>query len=435
MSLTISNGGNAIKNWHAIYNMGDYTMTYRTGQGNDHFTFKTASLNLPKVITRQWVMRQIGEDPIIKFNDERIVSSLDYTDMVTKLFAYGRVIVIPYVDDFGEFRYYCISNFSNITYALNSGRLESLMIESGMRTEYYEYQLMLPQNQMLYRTVKKETEDQDSPIVSWTDWEPVLLEPFYLELRLNADRYPIPIWGNAVDLIEDVNIAHHELMVSMNLQRPIILVPNDASSGLTGVNMNAPFFLSEIHRAMRSHPNIPDEYTDIKQFGGNFSPKPYIDSINYMLAQIGVICGLGKTALSFSDTANRNNSRVTATEIMFNTNDEYISQTMLNKITAKAIKILEASRLSYEHNTTIEVNDLEVKIQDNLQNEKASFNMMLLEDHNKGLISDDFYLQQRYPDFDINDIKTTVQEVSQEVEVSGEINEQPLGETLTPQAM
>lgn len=415
-----------LRPWWYIYNQGDFTLTYRTGIGSDVFTFKTASLSLPKLITQAWVTRQLGEEPKVIYKD-REIKNLDYYDMIQKLFGLGRVIVMPYIDDWGEFRYYTLGNFTANNIALRLGRIEWLESPLSIQNEYYQYQLMMPQNQIMRRKV---TKNDNQELLTWTEWEPLLLEPFYLELPLTIDRHPIPIWGQAVDLIEDANIAHHEMMVAMNLQRPIILVPDPGNGPLTSSvdsqGRQIPFLLNESQRAIQSNPALPEEYTEVKQFGGNYSPKPYVDTLNYLLSQIGVLCGLGKTALSFTDMNSRSNSRVTATEIVYAENDAFITQRMMAKHTSKAIALLEAARLSWEEKRSVDPSEVIVQIQDNLHDDTKEFNAMLAEDFDKGVISKDFYLRNRYPEFTIEEMTKGI-EVPNTLEVK-EIKEEPLEE-------
>lgn len=401
--------------WQNIYNMGDKTTTFNTRGGK--FSFKSASLQLPKLITRSWVVRMLGEHPKLTFNNEIIHSDIDYTDMITKLFAYGKIIVVPYINDFNEFKYYCIHNFNNLDVVLLSGAITQLTIPT-MSNQYYQYQLDLPSNRMLVREVIEDEEKLMRPI---SEWEPTVLTPFYLELNINADRYPVPIWGNAVDLIEDANIAHHELMIAMNLQRPIVLIPDTVGgAGLhsdTNTGIEAPYFLSEHMRAISTISGLDQDLQMIKQIGGNFDPKPYVDSLNYMLSQIGVLCGLGKDALNFKEQGGTSNSRVTATEIVYAQNDAYVNSNMVKRIVAKAIAILESAKLSYDKGQEIDYRLIDVFVQDNLADNKQEFNAMLSEDYRLGVISKEFYLSQRYPEFNINDIinKEITNEVSNEL--------------------
>jgi len=403
------------QNWRWLYYLGTRKTDFRRLDGTMS-SFTTASLNLPKMITRMWVTRQIGESPLIKHGDDVLDNVPCIEDMIMKLYAFGRIIVVPFINDFGDFEYFTLSNLATLDYTLVSGRLTELVYKAEALNEYYQYQLQSSVGPMIRRgTYEDET---FNPI---EDWQPLLLEPFYAELKINADKYAIPIWGNAYHLIEDVNTAHHEMMLAMNLLRPIVTVPQRVASGSLRHNEQSGegAIFSDNMRILQSVPNLPEDYSKLDYFGGTFDPQPYTRTINYMLSQIGVLCGLGREALTFeSDQSIRMNSR-TATEVLYSQNDVYISQNMLNRTTKLAVTKLMREYAKFNN---IDPDEIEVTIQDNIIDDEKTRMNMLMEDYQNGSISREFYLSQRYPDENVEDIintrDTEVTETSNDVEIN-----------------
>lgn len=385
-------------NWYRLYNIGTLSTDFALLDG--HFDkFTTASLNLPKMITNMWVTRQIGEKPIIKLNDEHQEVPIDFKDMITKLYAYGKVIVVPYVNSFNEFHYVALTNLTQIDYTVLDGRLVRLLFKVESMSEYFLYQL----DPEFGLRQQRGTVDNSGVFQAITDWEPSLLQPFYLELNINAYKYPIPIWGNAVHLIEDANQTHHEMMLAMNLLRPIVSVPPTLEVNSYRKDEEVkPAILHKNMRLFSYNPALSDDYNKLDYFGGTFNPEPYTKAMNYILSQIGILCGLGREALVFDPNTNSaaRNPR-TATEVLMSQNDIYINQNFLSEVTKDAI-----FKLVKEYYTFININtdELEVIIQDNILDDEAKFMNMLFEDYQLGVISKEFYLSKRYPDYKPEDI-------------------------------
>lgn len=402
-------------NWNSIYTQGTYKSSF-LGGGGKLLEFKSATLNLPKLISRIWTIKQVSELPMIKINDvdvDEIFNQAVLKDIavpINKLLALGTIFVVPYVNTRNELTYETIAQDDNITalshYSIDDElvflkytRSEKLFIDNEVVIKQVTTHHYMADNvyycQRYYEENNKRyyLDDMDGKQPISND----KMLPFKVELRINADAYGLPIYANAVNLIEDCNKTYHEMINAMELLRPIVAIPQSLASSSERNNDDVAM-ISNYHRVFAIIPGMDASETDWKYFGGNFNPNGYIEALNNQLSDVSIQCGFGRKYLSYD----KQDGMKTATEVIFSQNDMFVSQLMINQTMALLIKRLISSFYYLRFKTFNE--EIDVVFEDSVYNSETEYFKCLEFDVMNGLISKEFYLKERYPNQNIEDI-------------------------------
>ncbi|MFV0395337.1 MAG: hypothetical protein ACK5LC_13240, partial [Coprobacillaceae bacterium] len=304
--------------WFDMYSMATMCSQFLTG-GGTLVDFKTATLNLPKTISRIWTVKQVSELPAIKINEKEYSEVLgkdmlsDIAVPVNKLLALGTMFIIPMMNKKEEIVYDVIVDDDSITYLdyyceddelkyliyVRSERIMGIDNKSKMVNMRYEHYIDSSKvyrfEQYYYDNKKIYVNDNDGIKPISND----MMLPFKVDLRINADGYGMPIWANACNLIEDCNKTYHEMMNSMELLRPVVGIP----SGLTTASGRGNEDIRTISKYNRMFAVIPglDELKDWQYFGGTYDPAPYINTLNAQLSDVSLQCGFGRRYLSYDE--------------------------------------------------------------------------------------------------------------------------------------
>jgi len=403
-------------NWLKVYESEEvFTESY--GGGGRLFKFKTSSLRLPKLITRIWTTRMIGEEPTIKENNTEIDNAEILTNIetaVNDLFAFGTTFIVPFLDYRNEYSYKSIPIQNINKYFAKDGNLEYLeytetqqVMENGtirnvavksihnlVNNSYFFKQFYESANGIVY--VNRNTGEQ--PITSG------YMLPTIVELNVNEDSIGEPIYINATGLICDADKVYHEMINTMDLLRPIVAVPQSLTDDTPrDENGNEIVVLSGTSRLFSKIQGVTEGENKIDYFGGNFNPEPYIKALNLVLNEISKQVGLGHRYLTFDkETGIR-----TATEVIANQSDLFINQLLLNQSIERLIKAIAKGYLALTQNKYRNVdptNVISVEFKDSVFNSEIEYREQLRKDVLTGIISNEFYLKETYKVEDVSEM-------------------------------
>ena len=383
-----------------LYNQKEFERMYVNGFGE--YTFTSGTLQLPKLITRIWVNKLIGEPPIVKLNNE-IISNIDYNRLILPLLAYGTVFVIPYINSKNEFDFTVLNEKEISQYLITDDDLVYLRfnkkfeyIENGnKKTDTVEYVYEMEDGICVHTRINKNkniyVDGYNKTKISNN------MFPFCEQLRINADDIGSPIWWNASGLIMDCYKVFHDIMLNTDIQRPvnaipIFLTPRTDTDELKLHARNSQF----------THISTNDENQSWQTFGGNYNPSPYIQSMDIILNQISLLCGLGSKYLSFDRTQN---AVRTAREVSLNQNDLFINVNMIRQTVDNILEKLVARYSLLVHNKEDNLN-IEIIFEDGIFTSQEEYRQQLILDFNNGAITKEFYLSEIYPDVDFSEFET-----------------------------
>jgi hypothetical protein len=364
-----------------MYNLGTLRHGYVVGN-NEYNEFVSATLNLPKTITKIWLYRQIGEAPIITYQDKPLdLDLIPYQEVVAQGLAYGKLIVIPYMDMLEQV-HLDIRTVDEVQ-ELNerSGRIMFLKYAHGEDLITYTYN---PETKSYTMT----EEEEDGKIMVVDNIQP---EPFIISLRSIDSRFSRPVWSDGYHLIEDCNKTYHEMMNAQELLRPVVGIPQRLIDSGSRRGEEYPHSLSAMSRIFTVIPGLSDTL-DWNYFGGNFNPQPYITTLNMQLANLGQLVGLGKQYLKYESKAPE---RRTAAEVEYSMNDVFIFHKFLSKQVRDWIRLVTI-QVYKAYGQDLNVQELEVEMQDAIGVDMNEESRKLEFDLKQGVIDTEFYLKERY---------------------------------------
>ena len=401
--------------WYDMYSQATLKQKFLAG-GGKVIEFKAATLNLPKTISRIWTVKQISELPAVKINgveyeevfNQAILKNIDVP--VNKLLALGSIFVVPYLNKKGQVIYDVIADDDTINYLdyyiqdeelqyLIYVKSEKVMFEGqpkmvNMKYEHYikDGVYYFKQYYTINSTYYVNSNDGTIPISN----EKML--PFKVDLRINADSVGTPIWANAANMIEDCNKTYFEMMNAMELLRPVVGIPQ-ALAGSSARSNDEITAMSDYHRLFMVVPGL-EGLNEWKYFGGTYDPTPYIATLNAQLSDVSMQCGFGRKYLSYDEAGGLR----TAKEVVFSQNDTFINQLMINQVIEYLIKRLMISSYHLLNNLFLEDEQVEVIFEDSVFNTREEYMAQLEFDRSLGVINNEFYLQERYPQEKVEDI-------------------------------
>ena len=405
------------KTWFQKYSDGTYCSKFLTGAGS-HVNFKTASLNLPKTISRIWTVKQVSELPSVKINnklqDEMFEQDLlkDIAVPVNKLLALGTIFVIPTLnqklgitydvivedDSIIELDYFIEDDeLLYLTYA----RTEKIMLDGKPQETKVVYRHYIQDN-VYYFEQYFEKDNNKIYLNDHDGSKPISNDrmlPFKIDLRINADSIAMPIWANASTLIDDCNKTYHEMMNEMELQRSIVGIPQSLVSQSDRTNKDV-LTMSEYHRVFAIIPGLDGEMNDWKYFGGNFDPKPYIETLNMQLCDVSIQCGFDRKYLAYTSDGGAK----TAKEVIFSKHDTFVNQNMINQTMETLLKRLFISCYYLKFGEFPKDEIIEIEFEDSVFNSRDEYMQQLEVDYMNGAITREFYLRERYPQENIDEI-------------------------------
>ena len=383
-----------------LYNQKEYNRVYVNGYGE--YTFTSGTLQLPKLITRIWVNKLVGEQPVVKLNNE-VITNIDYNRLILPLLAYGTVFVIPYINSKNEFDFTVLNEKEVSQYLITDDDLVYLRfnkkfeyIENGnKKADTFEYIYEIEDGICVHTRINK---NRNTYVDGYNKTKiSNNMFPFCEQLKINADDVGSPIWWNASGLIMDCYKVFHDIMLNTDIQRPInaipvFLDPRNDSGELKFHARNSQF----------THVSTNDEKQTWQTFGGNYNPNPYIQSMDIILNQISLLCGLGSKYLSFDRTQN---AVRTAREVSLNQNDLFINVNMIRQTVDNVLEKLVSRYSLLVHNKEDNLN-IEIIFEDGIFTSQEEYRQQLILDFNNGAISKEFYLSEIYPDVDFSEFGT-----------------------------
>ena len=336
--------------WHEYFTEEERELSYLVGDG-EYKTFCTATLGIPKLITRTHATKQIGEKPNVT------VEGADYTDkfednsrLINTFFGYGTIFVFPFINGLGELDIEIIKyddKYKNLTYVEENNRLvlveynvsKLLKIDDKAETKtvYYKHYLKddayylvvyyKDQNRKVYLRDNSGIEYNESTIRA--KGGKMLITKH--ELKLNSTEHGKPIYAEGINLIRDADKTYNEMLNSMELLRPIVGIPSKLVGNTVrdqAKKANSPIFMSEYSRLFAVIPGLEEELSSWQYFGGTYSPTSYIETLNVILDLVSKKTGLGARYLSYDM---QQGGLRTAKEVVFSQNEAFINQSLLNQ--------------------------------------------------------------------------------------------------------
>lgn len=375
---------------------------------------QTATLKIPMLVSRMWSVKQIGELPDISIYDQDINEVFgedvlkDIFKPVNALMGLGRVFLVPYLTNKDQLKYdIVIEEKDNVVYfekddellMLNYNRKEKIMVAGKITTEtvfynhyidndvYYFKKYYLSKGKIVYLDDK----DGSLPISK----EGMML-PFKIDLSLTFEDKGIPVWANAYRQIQDAYDAYTEMLSVMQRLTPIVGIPSALKSEREKVTS-----LSGYSKMFALVPSLSDSM-EWKYFGGGYSPEPYIKHIDFILNNVSLHCGLGNRTLSYDQVTG---VLKTATEVVFSNNDLMINQSLINQTVNDMLARLMKSYYYMINEQWLDDNDINITFEDAVFNTKEAYQEQLKNDIIQKNISTEFYLQEMYPNQNIEEIK------------------------------
>lgn len=409
-------------NWFKEYNKGEFETSYLNADGQLCVN-KTATLKLPKLITRIWTVKQVGELPDVTLNGKPLDDSglnskplEDIGEAISTLFGLGKCFIVPFEKSNGTMGYDIIHNWNvdGLTYfeedeklvSLKYSRNEDFLEGEKVKSETVNYTHKLVKGYYyLYKHVYRNNtkvilHDETSPISEGR------MLPFELKLKINHDCSGVPVWANAIEQIYDADKANNEMHDVMERLKPIVGIP----SGLMEESMRSDGSkvrtLSQYHKMFAIIPGLNDNQ-EWKYFGGGFDPDPYIKLIDFTLNNISEHSGLGHRALSYDRATGQIK---TATEVVFSNNDVMVNQSMLNQTSEELVKGLV--EVAYYIENKEWPKSIEVTFNDAVFDNKADYYEQLKYDMAQGNISLEFYLGEIYKDQTADEIRGSNEGIS-----------------------
>lgn len=367
--------------------------------------FKTACLRLPWIIAKLWSNKLIGELPNIfydtvtdsevkpsKEDKKRIPYEIDIADILIECLEAGKVCFIPkYVDEKyfidivpeSAYEYVESENGTLIHFEYTRSNVK-ILVEGVPKTVTIKTVYFIDENSnaCMYEVYSGEVINTTEPTVIGTVLPPKIV-------RLHGGS---PIWINAAMMIKDANNTYTEMMYDMELSRKLLALPDRFINKGSKNPRDTMLGISDTHRAVRAMPmgTDKDEKAGAPQwFEGNYSPEPFIDTLNFQLHLISLNCYFGSRYLSYDKDSNK----ITATEVTSTDNDLYINRQSL-------LKYVE---VMYVH--TVEVFDMltgkperQVIVEhgDSIFDNEDKRNNQLSMDASVGLVNKRKYLMERY---------------------------------------
>ena len=379
-------------NMSDLYDLTDIKITYDTKLGSREFLSST--LNLPRLITRIWVNKLLGEKPYVAINEEKV--DLDLTPAVSPLLAYGTVIYVPFLNSLGEFKYYTLKKQDckvlfeedEVLKYLEFEIAKDKLVNGNIQVEYITYKYTFENNICLHSRYSKDTVYYDNVKIS------DFMLPFVYRLTLNADNIGTPVWWNAKDSIIDTYYTYSEMMFNIEIQRPI----NAIATNLTLSALEEEQIRMATTRQFTYVPRDIDTGTpDWQTFGGDFNPAPYLKLIDTNLHIISLNSYLGSKYLSFDKATN---VAKTAREVTYSQNDLYISVALVQQTLEQLLQqLLKRYALLKLNNANA---DIKISFEDGVFESPAEMRQQMSLDVNAGLISREFYISKIYKNEDID---------------------------------
>lgn len=343
--------------WHEYFIEEERELSYFSGDG-EYNTFRTATLGIPRLITRTHATKQICEKPIVTVDDTDYTDNfLDNSRLINTFFAYGTIFVFPFVNGLGELDIEIIKyddKYKNLTYVEENNRLvlveynvsKLLKINDNVETKtvYYKHYLKddayylvayyKDQNRKIYLKDNSGEEYNESTVRA--KGGKMLITKH--ELRLNSTEHGKPIYAEAIKLIRDADKTYNEMMNSMQLLRPVVGIPSKLVGSTVrdqAKKANSPIFMSEYSRLFAVIPGLEGELSNWQYFGGTYSPSSYIETLNVILDLVSKKTGLGARYLSYDM---QQGGLRTAKEVIYSQNESFINQSLLNQSVELLIK-------------------------------------------------------------------------------------------------
>lgn len=376
----------ALELYKSMYNMGTLRHGYMGGN-SELQEFSSATLNLPKTITKIWLYRLVGETPSITYGDEPLdLDKIPYIKLISQGLAYGKIVVIPYLNTIGEYQIEIRTMDEIKELSERNGRIYYLNYKTNETDNTYIYN----RDNDSYQYIQKDNFHETADIVI----DNVKPQPFICNLESTDSRTARPVWSDGYHLIEDCNKTYHEMMNAMELLRPIVGIPQSLTRDKDRRGGNIPYSMSSLNRMFAVIPGLEGDQLNWNYFGGTFDPEPYVKTLNMQLANLGQAVGLGKTYLKYEDKAPE---RRTATEVEFSMNDVFIYQKLLAKqIESWVIQLVAQMFEAYSINYNMEL--IGIEFEDSIHNSATEDTRQLEFDLVNEVIQPEFYLKQRYPE-------------------------------------
>lgn len=338
--------------WHKYYTQEEREISYMVGTG-DKASFCTATLGIPRLITKTLATKQIGELPIVTVNKTDYSEKFkDNSALINTFFGYGTIFVFPFIDGLGNLDIEIIKyddDYNDLMYVEENGRLvmvtynknETLAIDKEplVKTVYYKH--YLENDAYFFLKYYKDTNDRTIYLEGHDGKQPTCKGGKMLitkqQLRLNSVEKGVPVYAEAIKLIQDADRTYTEMLNAMDLLRPIVGIPH-ALIGNTvrdaALEANEPIVMSEYSRLFAVIPGMKESELDWKYFGGTYDPKSYIETLNIVLDLVSKKSGLGARYLSYD---NQQGGLRTAKEVVYSQNEAFINQALLNQSVEQVI--------------------------------------------------------------------------------------------------
>lgn len=400
-------------NYFALYDLESYEFSYTTTDGVTECT-TTGTFKLPILISKMWATKLLGESPAIKIKGTEVNESFDqdiisqFMEGVEGIMGIGRIFVNPYMNKNGELNYdIIIEDRDNVKFYEENDELlylkytkSELMIEDGqIRSKSVVYEHTFENGAYFLRKYVVGTDRQRQYLDGFDGSNPISKEkmlPFKVDLNLSFTGLAKPVWANTYMLIVDVYNTYTLMNGVKERLVPMIALP--APLAKRGPN-NAKI----IGNASKVFVQIPGLNQQLKPeyFGGGYNPEPYIKDMDVALSMISEHCGLGHRALSYDQELG---ILKTATEVTYSNNDKLINKSLLDKTVNEFVKKLLSSYYYMKENAWLTSKEIEITNEDSVYNSRAEYVQQLQYDLGQGVITKEFYLQEVYPDQNVDDI-------------------------------
>lgn len=332
--------------WHDYFTQEEREIAYMVGDGTKE-KFCTATLGIPRLITKTHATKQIGEVPTVTVNDDDYSEKFqDNSALINTFFGYGTIFVFPFLNGLGDLDIEIIKyddEYHDIIYVEENGRLvlvtynknETLMIDTEPQVKTVYYKHYLEKDAYYFLKFYRDTNDNTVYLEGHDGKQPTCKGGKMLitkqQLRLNNVEKGVPVYAEAIKLINDADRTYTEMLNAQDLLRPIVGIPH-ALIGSTvrdeAVKANSPIVMSEYSRLFAVIPGMKETQLDWKYFGGTYDPKPYIETLNVILDLVSKKSGLGARYLSYD---NQQGGLRTAKEVVYSQNEAFINQALLNQ--------------------------------------------------------------------------------------------------------
>lgn len=400
-------------NYFALYDLESYEFTYTTTEGVRECT-TTGTFKLPILISKMWATKLLGESPAIKIKGAEVTETFDqdivsqFMEGVEGIMGIGRIFVNPFMNKRGELNYdIIVEDRDNVKFYEEDDELlylsynkSQLMVEDGeIRSRSVVYEHTFENGAYFLRKYVVGTDRQRQYLDGFDGTRPISKDkmlPFKVDLNLSSTGMAKPVWANTYMLIVDVYNTYTLMNGVMERLVPVVALP----APMAERGRNSAKLIGDSSKLFVKIPGLIQDWKP-EYFGGGYNPEPYAKQMDIVLSVISEHCGLGHRALSYDQELG---ILKTATEVTYSNNDKMINKSLLDKTVNEFIKKLLSSYYYMKNNVWLRPKEIEITNEDSVYNSRAEYVQQLQYDVGQGIITKEFYLQEVYPDQNVEDI-------------------------------